>query len=110
MLQNIDGHLRKISDTSGKAAESGSKFSESFASLAMVPLQLAGVSTAMTGNATAKTVQRVSRAITVPVTIDTGPSLHRTPLFFSITPTSGTLGSDDVIIEGIYFTAGGLIN
>lgn len=65
---------------------------------------LGGVSSAMTGDATAKTVQHETVAITNPAGIDTGPSLSPTPLFFTITPTSGTLGTDDVIIEGIMFS------
>jgi hypothetical protein len=61
-----------------------------------------GTTNAMTGNATAKTVQRVSLALQA--IGDTTPSTVPIPLSFTIKPTNGTLGTDDVLVESIYFT------
>jgi len=61
---------------------------------------ISGASTAMTGNATAKTVQEVYTDFT-----EQGgsfPALKTISL--SITPTSGTLGTDDVIIHRLWMT------
>lgn len=62
---------------------------------------LGGATSAMTGNATSKTVQRVTREMT-----NTSGVSATTPtkLTFTITPTSGTLGTDDVIVHDVYFT------
>jgi hypothetical protein len=59
---------------------------------------IGGVSSAMTGNATAKTVQHETLDITLPGTAE------RTSLTFTIQPTNGTLGTDDVIVESVFFT------
>lgn len=58
-----------------------------------------GITTAMTGNATSKTVQEVS----VQFADFTGGTMPKA-LSLSITPTSGTLGTDDVIIHRIWMT------
>lgn len=58
-----------------------------------------GVTTAMTGNATAKTVQEVTVAFSDLV----GGTLPK-HISMSITPTSGTLGTDDVIIHRLWIT------
>lgn len=55
-----------------------------------------GATSAMTGNATAKTVQKVTRTLAL---ADLGVAGE--PVSFSIKPTDGTLGTDDVIVEGI---------
>jgi hypothetical protein len=59
---------------------------------------IGGVSSAMTGNATSKTVQHETLALTMPDI--SGPAT----MTFTITPTSGTLSADDVIVHGIYFS------
>jgi hypothetical protein len=61
------------------------------------PSDAGGVSTAMTGSAPTKTVQQVSMGIAFEDIQD------NESLTFTITPTSGTLGTDDVIIHEIYF-------
>lgn len=65
---------------------------------------LGGVTSAMTGNATAKMVQRVTLAMTNANTPFGSNTASPTNITFTITPTSGTLGTDDVIIHDIYFT------
>jgi hypothetical protein len=58
---------------------------------------LGGTSSAMTGDATAKTVQELTltlAAADIPA--------HPANLTFTIKPTDGTLGTDDVIIEAIW--------
>jgi hypothetical protein len=62
---------------------------------------IGGVTTAMTGNATAKTVQRVTLSLS-PIVAST--TANSTPLTFTIKPTNGTLGTDNVLVESIYFT------
>ena len=59
-----------------------------------------GVTTAMTGNATSKTVQLV----TVASDPQAGSPTNFKQLSLSITPTSGTLGTDDVIVHRIFLT------
>jgi hypothetical protein len=59
---------------------------------------LGGVSSAMQGDATSKTVQHETLALTMPSI--TAPAV----LTFTIQPTNGTLGTDLVIVHGIYFT------
>ena len=58
-----------------------------------------GVSSAMTGDATAKTVQHETLDLAA-------ANLVSSPAAVSVTiqPTDGTLGTDDVIIQGIYLT------
>lgn len=55
-----------------------------------------GATSAMTGDATAKTIQRVTRSLAVANLGAAGE-----PVTFSIKPTDGTLGTDDVIVHGI---------
>ncbi len=55
-----------------------------------------GATSAMTGDATAKTVQSVSRTLAA---ADLG--VAGDPVSFSIKPTNGTLGTDDLIIHAI---------
>jgi hypothetical protein len=59
---------------------------------------LGGVTSAMTGDATAKTVQHVTLALANME--GTAPAA----LTFTITPTSGTLGTDDVVVERVWFS------
>lgn len=59
---------------------------------------IGGASSAMTGAATAKTVQHKTLALTMP------DVSYPTALTFTLTPTTGTLGTDDVIVEAIWFT------
>jgi hypothetical protein len=54
---------------------------------------------AMTGNATAKMVQEVTTSLT-----DLSGGTIPKVISLSVTPTSGTLGTDDVIIHRIYLT------
>lgn len=65
---------------------------------------LGGTTTAMTGNSTSKTVQRVTLEMTNANTPFGSNSASPTKLTLTVTPTSGTLGTDDVIIHDIYFT------
>lgn len=58
-----------------------------------------GVSGAMTGDATAKTVQKVTRTLSAADLAASGSAIELT-----ITPTSGTLGTDDVILLAMYIT------
>jgi hypothetical protein len=58
---------------------------------------LGGTSSAMTGDATSKTVQHVTLTLGL-ANIHTGPET----ITMSIKPTTGTLGTDDVIIHGAY--------
>ena len=55
-----------------------------------------GATSAMTGNATAKTVQKVTRTLAL---ADLGVAGE--PVSLSFKPTDGTLGTDDVILEGM---------
>lgn len=55
-----------------------------------------GATGAMTGDATAKTVQKVTRTVTA---ADLG--VAGAPVTFSIKPTDGTLGTDDVIVHAV---------
>jgi hypothetical protein len=64
-----------------------------------VSSNIGGATSAMTGNATSKTVQHLTRALDV---LDLGG--QPAALTCTITPTSGTLGTDDVIVHGVYFT------
>ena len=57
-----------------------------------------GASSAMTGAATAKTVQELTLTLAL-ADVPPSPSV----LSFSIKPTDGTLGTDDVVVEGIWF-------
>jgi hypothetical protein len=57
-----------------------------------------GTTTAMTGNATAKTVAELTLSIAGSA-VPASPSV----LSFSIKPTNGLLGTDDVIVEGLWF-------
>jgi hypothetical protein len=50
------------------------------------------------GDATTKTVQHETLSLTMPSISEPAA------LTFTITPTSGTLGTDDVVVHGIYFT------
>lgn len=59
---------------------------------------IGGVTSAMTGDATAKTVQHVTLALNNME--GTAPAA----LTFTITPTSGTLGTDDVVVERVWFS------
>jgi len=65
---------------------------------------LGGTTSAMTGNAATKTVQRVTLTMTNANTPFGSNTASPTKLTLSVTPTSGTLGTDDVIIHDIYFT------
>jgi hypothetical protein len=56
-----------------------------------------GASTAMTGNAAAKTVQLVSRTIAA-ADVPAGAAA----LTLTMQPTDGLLGTDDVIVEGVF--------
>ena len=56
-----------------------------------------GTTNAMTGNATAKTVAELTLAISA-ADVPPSPSV----LSFSLKPTNGTLGTDDVIVEGAW--------
>lgn len=55
-----------------------------------------GATSAMTGNATAKTVQKVTRTLAL---ADLGVAGE--PVSLSFKPTDGTLGTDDVVLEGM---------
>ncbi len=59
-----------------------------------------GASSAMTGDATAKTVQELTLTLAA---ADVPPS--PSALSFSVKPTDGTLGTDDVCVHAIWFEA-----
>lgn len=56
-----------------------------------------GATSAMTGNATAKTVQKVTLTLAL-ADLAANPNA----ISLSIKPTDGTLGTDDVIVHGVY--------
>lgn len=56
-----------------------------------------GATSAMTGNATAKTVQQVTLTLAL-ADLAANPNV----ISMSIKPTDGTLGTDDVIVHGVY--------
>lgn len=72
-----------------------SMFAQTAGALDDAGADLGGDSTAMTGNATAKTVQNVTLSIAVPPTPPAVCSM-------SIKPKDGTLGTDDVIVVGLW--------
>lgn len=65
---------------------------------------LGGVTSAMTGNAATKTVQRVTLTMVNANTPFGSNTASPTKITFTIQPTDGTAGTDDVIIHDIYFT------
>lgn len=91
----------KVGATSGDATTfTVTAFSQKVGSLHDADSDLiSGVSTAMTGNATSKTVQEVYADFN-----ELGGGTLPKSISLSITPTSGTLGTDDVIVHRIWMT------